>query len=198
HTEIYFDAVLRFYGRKRTGLEKKLIVKTDSWHLMFYHQLRRMYPHTPFVVIIRSPDEVIRSQHKVRGMHSVPGLIEPHLLGLKEDDFSHDFDHYMATVLERYFSAILAMQHDPLCRVLDYNKGMELIMQYVLQDAHIQPSSEDDEKMKERLRYHSKSPNELFAGEPSMPAAPAYMSHCFELYRQLGGTMREPHLLQPE
>jgi hypothetical protein len=191
----YFKAALRFYGRKRSEGEKKLIIKTDSWHLMFYQQLRKLYPDTPFVVIIRSPDEVIRSQHKMRGMHSVPGLIEPELLGLTEDDLSNDFDLYMARVLECYFSMILKMKEDPLCRILDYNRGMDDMMQKIMIDAGIDLSVDFNDKMKERLRFHGKLPNELFREEAPVAAAPAYMSRCFDLYQQLGGVNSKERLI---
>jgi hypothetical protein len=193
----YFKATLRFYGRMRSGAEKKLIIKTDSWHLMFYQQLRTLYPHARFVVIIRSPDEVVRSQHKLRGMHSVPGIIEPELLGIAADKSSNDFDVYMARVLECYFTMILKMKDDPLCRIVDYNKGMEDMMQTVLTDLGIQPSDDFNDKMKERLRFHGKIPNELFKEERSMPAASAYLLRCFDLYLQLGGVNSEERLAHP-
>jgi hypothetical protein len=186
-TDQYFKAALKFYGRKTKGNEKRLIIKTDSWHLMFYPQLRRLYPQTPFIIIIRAPDEVIGSQHKLRGMHSVPGLIEPELLRLPANHFTSDFDLYMATVLESYFRMILQMKDDPLCHLVDYNSGMDRIMQKIFEVTAMNVPYALNEKMRERLRFHGKSPHEVFSEEALMADVRGYMSHCFELYRQLGG-----------
>src|SRR5438270_2216883 len=81
NSDDYFHAALQLHGRPRSILEKNLFVKTDSWHLMFHQRIRRLYPQTPFLVLYRSPLEVIRSQKKLRGMQSVPGTIEAEVFG---------------------------------------------------------------------------------------------------------------------
>src|SRR6202000_668743 len=87
-----FTAALRFYGQDRniTGRESDskthLIIKADSWHRFFYDQLRRLYPDVPFVMIYRKPNEVFRSHRKQPGLHSVPGLIEPQLFNIGQND----------------------------------------------------------------------------------------------------------------
>src|SRR6202012_5996296 len=74
-------AALVCYGQNRTGVEQRLFVKTDSWHLSFYRELREWFPGIPVVLLYRSPDEVLYSQRKRRGIHAVPGIIASDLLG---------------------------------------------------------------------------------------------------------------------
>ncbi|TDW96094.1 aspartyl/asparaginyl beta-hydroxylase domain-containing protein [Dinghuibacter silviterrae] len=69
-------SALQFYGQKRSGAEERLFVKTDSWHIFFHPLYRSLFPDVPFFLLYRSPEEVLYSQRKQRGMHSVPGVIE--------------------------------------------------------------------------------------------------------------------------
>ena len=104
----FFDALLRksiageslkaaisFYAPVKKD-RRRLFIKTDSWHVFFYKQIRNLYPATPFVLLYRRPDEVMRSQQKRRGMHAVPGLIESSLFGFeKEEVYQMTQDEYL-------------------------------------------------------------------------------------------------------
>jgi hypothetical protein len=181
-----FGAALRFYGQKRTGIETKLFIKMDSWHLFFYHQLRKMYPDTPFVIIFRSPEEVMSSQHRRRGMHSVPGVIEPVVFGFTEKDMSFDFDLYMSKVLERYYEAILTIhKDDPSCLLVNYNGGIPPLLHSILEKASVHSSPSVQQKMNERLRYHSKSPHESYQADSVLSFPPGILTNCLDLYQQL-------------
>ncbi len=98
-------AAIAFYAPVKSD-RKHLFIKTDSWHIFFYKQIRELYPQTPFVLLYRRPDEVIRSQQKQRGMHAIPGMIEPALLGFDSHEVQQmNLDEYIGSVLEKYFQA---------------------------------------------------------------------------------------------
>src|SRR5437016_3848077 len=100
-------AAIAFYAPVK-NYRKRLFIKTDSWHIFFYKQIRELYPQTPFILLYRRPDEVVRSQQKQKGMHAVPGLIEPALLGFDENEVQHmNLNEYIARVLEKYLEALL-------------------------------------------------------------------------------------------
>lgn len=82
------QAAIRIYGSKRQARQSRVFIKTDSWHILFYSQLRTMYPTVPFIFLYRHPAEVIRSQQKRRGMHAVPGVIEPSLFGFTQEEIT--------------------------------------------------------------------------------------------------------------
>jgi hypothetical protein len=108
------QASIASYAQKRSGKEKRLIVKADSWHVLFYKQLRKLYPQTPFILLYRKPDEVIKSHQKLRGMQAVQGVIEPQLFGFDAEAINLvGLDEYMALVLEKYYTAFLEIsEHD--------------------------------------------------------------------------------------
>jgi hypothetical protein len=54
-------AAIKLLGQERTGNEKLLFVKLDSWHIFYWKKLRELYPRVPFILLYRSPAEVVRS-----------------------------------------------------------------------------------------------------------------------------------------
>lgn len=106
--EDLLPAACTFYGQKRSGKENRLFIKTDSWHLLFYKQLRVLYPHVPFIILYRQPHEVLFSQQRQKGMHAVPGLIEPSVFGFDEKVLNVvHYDDYMSLVLQKYYQTIV-------------------------------------------------------------------------------------------
>jgi len=188
-TDSYFDAAIRLYSQQRTGNEKRVFVKTDSWHLLFYQQLRMLYPGIPFIIIYRSPREVMHSQQRQRGMHSVPGTIEPELFGFHEHDITFDLDLYMGRVLEKYQDAILkASEKDPLCYLFNYNQGMLFILKSVMELCRITPSNEMMEKAEQRSLFHSKAPGIPFEEQNTgIEISPGLLTTYLEMEQQRVG-----------
>lgn len=46
-------AAIAIYGQHRTGDEKHLFIKLDSWHVFFWRQIRACYPDVPFFLLYR-------------------------------------------------------------------------------------------------------------------------------------------------
>jgi len=183
--QLFTDA-LKFYGQKRTGNETRLFVKTDSWHIFFYEQIRERYPEVPFILLYRTPAEVLYSHTKKRGMQSVPGVIEPQLFGFEpEEALNQSLDVYTANVLERYLGRYLEIaQKDKNTLLLNYNQGPIPMVQDIA--AFTQTPISDDIllKMKERSGYHSKHPNQLFTEEQTTNI-PGFLTKATSLYRQI-------------
>src|SRR5581483_4874916 len=100
---LLLPAAMAFYAPVK-NYRRRLFIKTDSWHVFFYKQLRALYPQTPFILLYRRPDEVMRSQQKRRGLHAIPGVIEPALFGFDEHEIMHmNQDEYLGKVLDSYF-----------------------------------------------------------------------------------------------
>ena len=102
----YLAASIKYYGQKRTSKEKHLFVKTDSWHLHFYDQLRNLFPSVPFILLYRNPMEVVLSQKRQRGMQSVPGIIEPEVFGFSRQQYmkttlTHIWQKYLRDTIKK-------------------------------------------------------------------------------------------------
>ncbi|HYE55260.1 MAG TPA: sulfotransferase [Chitinophagaceae bacterium] len=183
--EALFKAAVQFYGQQRTGQEKQLIIKTDSWHICFYQTIRKLYPQVPFVLLYRHPAEVMRSHQTKRGMQAVPGIVEPEVFGFKKEPVT-DLDGYLARVLERYFELFKeTASNDELSLLVNYNEGMLNIVEKIAAFSGIDIPAEVRDKMKVRAGYNAKYPDEVFNEDKSSEATPAYLSRCMQLYAEL-------------
>jgi hypothetical protein len=184
--ERLFTAALKYYAQKRDGNERRLFIKTDSWHIFFYEQIRKVFPDVPFILLYRSPTEVLLSHTKQRGLQAVPGLIEPELFGFEPDNIANQsLDAYTAKVLERYLSRYIEItQKDKHVLLLNYNQGPMAMVQDIATFTSTPISDDIKLKMKERSGYHSKRPDQLFSGEATQHL-PVFLKRADELYREV-------------
>lgn len=182
-----FDHALRFYAMQRTPKQQRLFIKTDSWHLFFYHQLRQLYPSVPFILLYRHPAEVIRSQQKRRGRHAVQGVLDPRLFGFeKEETDALTLDQYMARVLERYFEVFLEVgARDPLSVLINYNEGPTGMMERIAAAANMPLTDTYRQQVAERAGFHGKYPGAVFGAEGGAPVFPAWCDKAIALYEKL-------------
>jgi hypothetical protein len=196
----FFDALLRsqknipmqllrdaiaFYAPVKRG--SRLIIKTDSWHIFFYKQIRELYPQTPFILMYRRPYEVMRSQQKQRGMHAIPGLIEPALFGFEENEVQQmNLDEYLGRLLEKYFQGFLnILQADTLSIAINYNEGPITMVQKIASVCGYSIGSDEMEKIKGRVLYHAKYPERVFSEEVIDDPVPEYCRAAYEKYEAL-------------
>jgi hypothetical protein len=177
---------MKYYGQKRTGQEEHLFVKTDSWHMFFYEQLRQLYPNTPFVLMYRNPNEVFSSLKRMAGLQAVPGLIEPAIFGFGADEeVPQAQDLYIAQVLERYLQQYLKIiANDSKFLLLNYSEGPMPMIKKIAAFTHTDLSPQDMATMEERSRYHSKKPDAVFS-EPDAAPIPQCLHKAIELYDEL-------------
>jgi hypothetical protein len=184
----WLAAATRFYGQRRNGREEHLFIKADCWHIFFYDRLRKLYPHTPFFLLYRSPDEVLQSQQRRRGMQAVPGLVEPAIMGLdlvEGDPAIYDHDLYFARVLEKIMAEFLqVLVKDNNCHLINYSEGAAAWMNKLAAECGLSVTEPMKEKIGERSLYHGKYPNQVFEKESS-PALPAYLETCMQYYNLL-------------
>ncbi|GAB3988204.1 sulfotransferase family protein [Spirosoma daeguense] len=191
-------AVIKWMGIRRTGREQRLFIKLDSWHFAFYDTFRRLYPTVPFVFLYRSPDDVLLSHQKHRGMHAVPGLISPELFGLTAGQVqSMSLDEYTANVLESYFRSMLNISEtDANIRLLNYQKsGLDMLNQ-LANALNLEVASTDWERMQERSQYHSKRPGQVFQEDRPEKPLPHYLETAMSLYHTLDVRRAYHHQLQ--
>ncbi|HEX6427468.1 MAG TPA: hypothetical protein VF008_07265, partial [Niastella sp.] len=179
-------AAIAFYAPVKNQ-RKRLFIKTDSWHIFFYKQIRELYPQTPFILLYRRPDEVVRSQQKQRGMHAIPGLIEPALLGFDSNEVQHmNLDEYIARVLEKYLQAFLdILEKDALAIPVNYSEGPIAMVEKIADISGASINGIDMEKIKSRAMYHAKYPDRVFAEEAIRDPVPEYCRAAYEKYEAL-------------
>lgn len=180
-------AAIQLYGRIRRGDESHLFIKTDSWHLCFYEQLRVLYPGVPFILLYRSPDEVLRSQRRRRGMQAVQGIIEPEIFGFDRNVINNwPLDVYMCKVLERYFTIMLEMANrDPHVLLVNYSEPVLSIMERIAGFSGFSIDDHELQLMQERSRYHAKYPGQVFKEPADEGDLPDALQPVMELYHLL-------------
>jgi len=185
--DAWLASAIKFYGQKRNAAEEHLFIKADCWHIFFYERLRKLYPDVPFVVLYRSPDEVLRSQQKKRGMQAVPGIIEPEVMGIKKEEIPyHDFDQYFCMVMEKILLQFnLVVENDRQVLPVNYNEGILAVVKKIAAYTGLTISDGLLQTMEERSRYHAKFPGEAFTGDAPLQVQPAYLANCMNLYREL-------------
>jgi hypothetical protein len=177
---------IQIYTAERNNVEH-VFIKTDSWHIFFYSIFRKLYPQTPFILLYRRPDEVIRSQQKRRGMHAVPGLIEAELFGFgNEVKEICNLDQYTANVLEKYFEAFIdILVRDPLAFPVNYNEGALEMYNKIAGVAGITTTAAEMDRIQQRAGFHAKYPDQVFAEEPIKAEIPGYCMPAYKLYLEL-------------
>ncbi|MEP7144857.1 MAG: sulfotransferase domain-containing protein [Ferruginibacter sp.] len=183
----YLGAAIKCYSRVRTGKERHLFIKTDSWHLHFYSLIRTLYPAVPFILLYRDPGEVILSQQRLRGMHSVPGVIEPGVFGFSKEQINEpNLDMHMANVLAGYFRKMIEItKADPLVLPINYATGISGIMQKIIAFTGLKATKQSEEFLNERSRFNAKYPRELFKEKNKQWTTPGYLLPVLQLYSQL-------------
>lgn len=184
--EELFKNTLRILGRPRFG-EEKLFVKLDSWHIFFAKEIRKMYPDTPFILLYRSPEAVLASHRKMRGMHMIPGLIDASIFGIKEFDPQEiRIDQFGATVLASYYQEFLELSSsDPNTLLVNYAEGFPQAFLRAMNWAGISFTENELEAVSMRCGYHSKRPVEKIGEETHSLPADLDLSRLQELYSEL-------------
>jgi hypothetical protein len=165
-----FMAVLKFLGQIRFPNQQNLILKMDSWHLMYLEQLRTYFPALPFLILTREPEAVLKSHKRNRGMQMVPGLLPLSMFGITKDlPTPEKLDDYAAWVLKKYYLAIEQFRQTDKSMVLcDYSQGFEQIIKQFLEITLDHFSAEETRQIDARLKKHSKNPESTFSGDADL------------------------------
>ena len=181
------NAAIHLYGAKRNSNYQQLFIKTDSWHIHFYKELRALYPTVPFFLLYRKPDEVIRSQQKKRGMQAIPNLLEAAIFGFDKDNISTmPLDEYMGMVIESYLTAFLEiLKNDKAAYAINYHDGAMHITDTIASVTRMPITDAEKLLMQKRAGFHAKFPEQIFKEEQPDEAMPGYLKRSFELYDKI-------------
>lgn len=181
------EAAVALYGANRTGKYERLFIKTDSWHIHFYEELRALYPDVPFFLLYRKPGEVLRSQQKKRGMQALPNYLEPEIFGFdKEVVTASPLDEYMGMVIESYLHAFLdILQKDQLAYPINYHDGAMHIMDTIAAVTGLPITDAEKTGMEKRAGFHAKFPGQVFIEENQDTAIPGFLKRPYELYDKI-------------
>jgi hypothetical protein len=169
--ELMFEAALGLIARPRHG-ETRLMVKADCWQIFDVDVLRRLYPHTPFILMYRTPVEVLASHQRMRGSHMVPGVLAGAPFHVPYDGGA-DFDRYGADVLRLHYEAMLRIAvRDPRTLLVNYEEGFPVVFLRVAKWLGLTFDDRHLQRICARCVHHGKRPHEAFAAD-----SPARLPH---------------------
>ncbi len=186
-SDTLFKAAVRLLARRYSGKETHLFIKFDSWHTMFYKRIRRCYPGVPVILLYREPMQVMRSHAKEPGMQFMPGVIQPEVFGMDSDTvLVMQKENYFANVLGKYFQTYLEiLQHDTLAYPLSYHGGPEAMLECIRSASGLEMDEEQMSRIKERSRFHSKSPTQVFSEEQMEEEEPEFLKEACDAFREI-------------
>ena len=156
-------AMILAFGRRRSGRERRYVVKLDCWHTLALPAFRRAFPDVPWLFLYRDPVEVLVSQMRQRGMQMVPQFLPPGFYGIDPAAVSALDEDYCARVLAAVCRAALDHRRlgGGLC--VNYRDLPGAVATTIL--PHFGLSCGDDElaAMWGRAVVHAKSPGVPFA-----------------------------------
>lgn len=170
--------VIAALGQVRSGDERHLFVKLDSWHALALPLFRRAFPDTPWIFVYRDPVEILVSQLRKRGMHMVPGLIGD-LFGLPSSGATPAPETYCAQVLSGIGESILRHQAAGRGLLVNYRQLPAAVWSEVLPHFGSPCCDDDRAAMADVARYDAKRPDLAFTDDSlakRRAATPAILS----------------------
>lgn len=168
-------AIAAALGRDRTGDTVRAIFKLDSWHVLALPLLRAAFPTTPWVYLYRDPLEILVSQQRMRGIHTVAGLLPLAALDIPGAAEMNGED-YAATVLARTGQAVLDHWHVGGGLLVDYAALPGAIVSDIAPHFGLVLTAQERAAMSTVAQRDAKQPDRVFtpdSAEKRDAAAPA-------------------------
>ncbi|MEO1023174.1 MAG: sulfotransferase [Bacteroidota bacterium] len=154
---------MRLLGTRMNRYEEHLIVKLDSWHILFLNLIKACFPEVRIIFLFRDPLGVIQSHRIQRGYQMVSGHLNLNMVN--ETVPNWDLDGYTIKVLERFYETI-SEQSGEADLLMDYSElpdGLHV----VLEKSGMSFSEEEKRNMLQRAAYHSKNRTKPIRGYTS-------------------------------
>jgi hypothetical protein len=143
-------------GQPRDGAERHFFVKLDSWHALALPLFRRAFPTVPWIFLYRDPVEVLVSQIRQRGIHTVHGLTGDAVFGFPASHATQPPETYCAEVLARICDAVLREYAPGAALLVNYRQLPAALWSDVLPHFGLSCSDGDRAAMADAARYDAK------------------------------------------
>ncbi len=160
---LWLQGALNQMGQPRLRDERYLFIKFDSWHIMAMPFLLALFPDVPYILVYRSPIEILMSHRRAVGYQMVPGMIEPEWFQWKPSDLqSISPSEYCARVLGRLSQ--FAMQHHQSDRGLLVNHSQlpDFVWTKLLDFFLIDHTEDQIRNMRHRSQFEAKQPGFVY------------------------------------
>jgi gluconate kinase len=144
-------------GQVRNPGERHLFIKFDSWSILDLPVIRQAFPDTPWVFLYRDPVEVMVSLLRQRGGHTLPGVLDPQVLGLDLMTAQQmPAEEYCARVLGSICEAAVRYHQPAIAQPLNYRNLPGAVWERLAGHFGVTFSPEEIERMNTVARFDAK------------------------------------------
>ncbi len=167
-----FDEVLRselsddlkIDGLRRIAYALGDVIKLDAWHIHQFLLIRAAFPETPWIFVWRDPVEVLVSHLRMPGMQTVPGVIDPGMMGLNPNNITQlTRAGWCASVIGSFCRRGLSVRDEPKGMFIDYRQLPEAAIGRLAEHFGLGASPEELELMRRAGMRDAKNPASEFS-----------------------------------
>ena len=144
-------------GPPREG-RRNYIIKLDAWHIRNLRLFREVFPEVPWIFVYRNPLEVLVSLLSQPGLQASPGLMDPAIFGLRDEDRTLTRQQWCIKVIESFMTAALRFREDPKGLFVNYNELPAAICGSIVRHFGIELTDADKACVEAATRFDAKNP----------------------------------------
>ena len=157
--------IVNALGQKRFGNESGYFIKFESYAILDLPLITRAFPDVPWIFLYREPVPVMVSNLRELSGRSLPGAIDPVILGLDWQSVSFmRFEEYVAVTINRMCQAAVNYA-GPGGLLINYTQLPEAVWSQVLPFLGLEYSSDDIARMKNISRFNAKQPDAKYVDD---------------------------------
>jgi Aspartyl/Asparaginyl beta-hydroxylase len=147
---------------------RSYIIKLDAWHVRNLPLFRTVFPEVPWIFVYRDPLEVLVSLMSKPGLQAIPGLIDPAVFGLRDEDRTLTRQQWCIKVIESFMTAALQFREDPKGLFVNYEEFPAAVGSTIARHLGLELTDEDKARVEAATRLDAKNPFTDF--ESDIPA----------------------------
>lgn len=162
------------FGQPRDGDERNLFVKFDAWHVLDLPLIQSAFPGVPCVFLYREPEEIVVSQIRMPGAHTIPGMLDPSLLGLNlEEAIRIGREEYCARLVALLFESAIEHAMAGRLALMNYVELPRAGSRRLLRWAGLPENGELRERIEAVASFDAKNPSLPYEPARPQPSAAA-------------------------
>ncbi len=144
---------------------KSYVIKLDSWHIRNLPLFRAVFPEVPWVFVYRHPLEVLVSLMSSPGLQAIPGLVEPAIFGLRDEDRVLTRQQWCIKVIESFMTAALPFREDPKGLFVNYSELPGAVCGSIARHFGLVLTDDDKARVEAATRFNAKNPTTGFESD---------------------------------
>lgn len=149
----------------RNESRRSYVIKLDAWHILNLPLLRAVFPEVPWIFVYRHPLEVLVSLMNEPGLQAVPGLMNPAIFGLRDEDRTLPRQQWCVKVIESFMTAALPFREDPNGLFINYNELPDAVCGGIARHFGLELTDGDKARVEAATRLDAKNPFTDFASD---------------------------------